>query len=171
MAGTCHFPRDRSTFRLWADKKANEQQKKPTLAKFDCLSSWHQSPFCGKTRGSRCSPDQLWGSVPTFSSGRAQGHFLAMLRAFSVWIWPAPGQHSGHFSPAEHQGPCKECCVMQIHTPWPDASVQHSQPRCLGATGQVGFYKQCNLQLFSGPKHLQQLMHPRHIQAEHQGKK
>lgn len=59
---------------------------------------------------------------------------------------------------------------MQIHTPWPDASVQHSQPRCLGATGQVGFYKQCNLQLFSGPKHLQQLMHPRHIQAEHQGK-
>lgn len=36
---------------------------------------------------------------------------------------------------------------------------------------QVGFYEQCNLQLLSGPKHLQQLMHPRHIQAEHQGKK
>lgn len=42
----------------------------------------------------------------------------------------------GHFSPAEHQGPCKECCVMQSHVPWPDASVQHSHPRGLSAMGQ-----------------------------------
>lgn len=36
---------------------------------------------------------------------------------------------------------------------------------------QVGFYKQCNLQLLSGPKHLQRLMHPGHIQTGEQEKK
>lgn len=111
--------------------------------------------------GLRCHL-QLWQRAGTLS-GHAESPFCVDLASSRTAL--------GHFSPAEHQGPCKECCVMQSHVPWPDASVEHYQSRCLGAMGQEGVYKQCNLQLFSGPKHLQWLMHPRHIQAGHQGKK
>lgn len=69
-----------------------------------------------KPGASRCSPDQLWGSVATFSSGRDQGHFLAVLRALSVRIWPAPGQHLGTSAlqnirdPARSAVSCKATC-------------------------------------------------------------